>query len=539
MQMIPGSPTVDTNSSAERRIFNKFRDLPGFDDWICLHSLRLSRSDYAACGEIDFLLIGPQGVYIGEVKGGGVSYDGHSWRHENRYGQVSFKDRGPMKQAEQAMFSLMSNLKASNRAELSRNVMFGWFVMFPDVDFNVSSSEWDGSEIIDQKDIVTLDELSEALTRMMNYWSSALRGNTGQKVLLNKKQVSELASHWRPLFDRSPSLRNMVVSSLDSSNAFTEEQYRVVSVVEKNRRLVCEGGAGTGKSFIALEIARRRRDAGLSVLFTAKNPNLLAFLAGQTDTAGISFVQYDEAISGNQKWDFVVVDEAQDLITAENELGIDRLVVGGIDTGQWFVCVDPATQTGFYGDFDPHQFGAMVERSGNLSLVENCRNTGNIVTQLGLVLNKELGSTVLAAGPPVLWSPPLGDVVSEARALENFLGDMLMKKGFQQHEVTILELNREHSPVEHLPRALVRNIERIDSENIRRWPFRGIGVSDVRDFKGLESNVVCLVGARGLGPFEDVRNMLYVAMSRARALLWIANTPEFDAAVKNIAGSQK
>jgi hypothetical protein len=32
--------------------------------------------------------------------------------------------------------------------------------------------------------------------------------------------------------------------------------------------------------------------------------------------------------------------------------------------------------------------------------------------------------------------------------------------------------------------------------------------------------------------------MLYVAMSRARALLWIANTPEFDAAVKEIGEHQ-
>ena len=158
--MIPSAPSRDTKSSAERRLFEKFEHLPGFDDWTCLHSLRLSRSDYSVCGEIDFLLIGPLGVFVCEVKGGAVSYDGKTWRHENRYGKVSFKDRGPMTQAEQAMFSLKSNLEGSSRSELADGVLFGWFVVFPDIDFEVSSSEWDGAEVLDQTSVATLDGLS-------------------------------------------------------------------------------------------------------------------------------------------------------------------------------------------------------------------------------------------------------------------------------------------------------------------------------------------------------------------------------------------
>lgn len=109
-----------------------------------------------------------------------------------------------------------------------------------------------------------------------------------------------------------------------------------------------------------------------------------------------------------------------------------------------------------------------------------------------------------------------------------------MKQGFQQHDVTILELNPDHGVLGHLPKPLSRMIQRVSPESVLEWPFRGIGLAGVSDFKGLESNVICLIGARGLGAIEEVRNLLYVAMSRARALLWIANTPEFDSAVKEL-----
>jgi superfamily I DNA/RNA helicase len=127
---------------------------------------------------------------------------------------------------------------------------------------------------------------------------------------------------------------------------------------------------------------------------------------------------------------------------------------------------------------------------------------------------------------------------SEAHALERFLAEILLQQGFEQQDVTILELNPQFSPLSLLPKPLLRNIQKIDVENLKSWPFRGIGVSSVRDFKGLESNVICLVGAREINSIEEARNMLYVAMSRARALLWIANTPEFDAAVKEIGEHQ-
>ena len=164
------------------------------------------------------------------------------------------------------------------------------------------------------------------------------------------------------------------------------------------------------------------------------------------------------------------------------------------------VCVDPATQTGFYGDFDGRQYSDLLDKSAKLTLRDNCRNTGNIVTQMGMVLGREAESGLLSAGPPVLWTPPLVDISAEARALEAFLRRVLIQQGFDQHDVTILELNSDPRLLSHLPKALARNIKRIDSENAQ-WPFRGIVLSDVQVLRALKA-MSSPCRRRGLGSVE-------------------------------------
>jgi superfamily I DNA and RNA helicase len=179
-------------------------------------------------------------------------------------------------------------------------------------------------------------------------------------------------------------------------------------------------------------------------------------------------------------------------------------------------------------------FNELSERSTRISLTKNCRNTANIIYQIQEVVNADYDVRHDAEGPPVIWTPALRDLASEAVALENFLSKTLMTYGFKPSDVTILELDPTHSPVSLLPVALQNLIQRVDVDGLVNWPFKEIGLSSVRDFKGMESNVVCVIAARGFDSIDQVRNALYVAMSRSRALLWIANTPEFDAAVKEM-----
>ena len=72
MRMIPSEP-LHTDSYAEKRVFDQLRASFSAADqtgWFAMHSLNLPRHEYKRFGEIDFIVCGPDGVFVLEVKGG-------------------------------------------------------------------------------------------------------------------------------------------------------------------------------------------------------------------------------------------------------------------------------------------------------------------------------------------------------------------------------------------------------------------------------------------------------------------------------------
>ena len=85
MRMVPASP-YDTGSQAEKRIFERLRT--AFDDrYAAFHSLMPTRHPHKRFPEIDFVICGPEGLYVLEVKGGGIACHDGVWRYRDRYGR--------------------------------------------------------------------------------------------------------------------------------------------------------------------------------------------------------------------------------------------------------------------------------------------------------------------------------------------------------------------------------------------------------------------------------------------------------------------
>ena len=70
-RMIPSRVSETTKSHAERQMFEKISTELS-DDWIVLHSLGVAECRDRPWTEVDFVLIGPLGVYCLEVKGGNL-----------------------------------------------------------------------------------------------------------------------------------------------------------------------------------------------------------------------------------------------------------------------------------------------------------------------------------------------------------------------------------------------------------------------------------------------------------------------------------
>src|SRR5262249_39260360 len=147
-------------------------------DWaFALHSLNLAEHVWKRVGEIDFLVVGPRGIYVLEVKGGGVSCERGIWRFTDRTGRSRRKRESPFSQARTAMFSLQKRLEESMPQGALSRVTFGYAVVFPDCDFDLESVEWSPEMVIDRGQLDRKDGVRRTLGRLASYW----RGKPGQR----------------------------------------------------------------------------------------------------------------------------------------------------------------------------------------------------------------------------------------------------------------------------------------------------------------------------------------------------------------------
>jgi superfamily I DNA/RNA helicase len=73
-----------------------------------------------------------------------------------------------------------------------------------------------------------------------------------------------------------------------------------------------------------------------------------------------------------------------------------------------------------------------------------------------------------------------------------------------------------------LPAETQSMISELDDYKVRKIPFDGVTFSQVKDFKGLENDVIILVDMPHPGSLgeDESKALHYVGMSRARAILY-------------------
>jgi DNA helicase IV len=304
--------------------------------------------------------------------------------------------------------------------------------------------------------------------------------------------------------------------------ALTNDQYKVLDWAIDNPRIICTGGAGTGKTLVALEVARRRRDEGSSVIFTCGSRPLLDFLERQPRVSGINFVEWSH-LTSLSKVDFLVVDEAQDFLGPEFELVVSSILRSGLTNGEWFISLDPNRQSGLVKPFDKEFYEILRSYSTVMRLNRNVRNTLTIIEQTRWATNADLGVDGTGTGPEVNWVASTngsteGDLV--AREVRRLIDE----ESLHPSEIAILCVNPSAKPSfsESALRELGVPLLNLGSASHRS----GVVFASVSDFKGMERQAILIVGARNLDQIANPLNHLYTGMSRARGFLWIATTPE-------------
>ncbi|WP_339665579.1 NERD domain-containing protein [uncultured Pseudomonas sp.] len=510
-------------SKAEERLFLKFNNIE-LEEGTAFHSLNIPKHEKKQYAEADFVVLSVHGVLVLEVKGGRISVRDGDWYTENRNGDVSRLKESPVSQVTSAKEALVNLLLEKDLGFDVTKINFGFGVMFPDVKAGDLGVELTKEMVFDAIDM-DRDHLKRWLEKLYKYWAERkkIRGK------LSSEQVAQLKNALRPEFDKGRSLLAEVDTAWQSLIALTEHQYAAVDTILDNKKVVVKGGAGTGKTLVAIRAAEELDQQRVKVLFLCRNPVLASFLKARlrrTEVLVLDFLAFRERIESGtlQSFDALIVDEGQDMLDMTSIGLLDEAILGGFVDGRWYFFTDPNNQGALYADIEAEALDYLRECSASVPLSRNCRNTRQIALQTLLYTGGDIGrGSIDSEGVPVKTKGLKFSTTGElASLIENQLSEWIDDESVKPGDITILSpLPFEESVVTMIDRRWRRKITVINESFGERWPDTQLAYSTIRDFKGLENKYVMLVDTDKLVESTNSINQLYVAMTRANVLLWL------------------
>ncbi len=490
MIIVPDLATVErtATSDAERRLARLLSRVDGGPDAVAFHSVRLRAHEYKQQAEADFIVLWKGAVLVLEVKGGGVRKHDGIWYSIDRRDDWHRLRTSPMEQARSAAYALRDILKQDG---------VGWFayepvVVTPDIDAPDASVEWGRSHWW-AKDDMTLDGVRDALDGVVHGARQAPAG-------VRAARINDLRSRLFGEFTRMPVVDAQRGAVLDEQSRATEGQSKVLAALARSPRLLVHGGAGTGKSLVLVEAAKQEVDQHQRVLVTFRSPHLADFFTKHLDGRPVDIIPFDVLPAG-RTWDVVLVDEAQDLMTATDMDTLDQVVEGGRAKGRWRLFLDHNNQAHVDGTYDEVVHQLITEEAVPVDLSLNVRNTRAIVHVVQSYLGADVGDAGIVHGERVSWhQAPTNPNLPVA--LE--LAQDLVADGARRDEVCIVKASADGPP------ALDRS---------------GFRITNPRSVKGLEAEhvIVCDLpteyNAAGTAAF-------YVAVTRARVSLHMVLCPD-------------
>ena len=545
-RMIPASPAPETPSS-EGRLYERFRtDLPA--EWTVIHSQRFllhGHRGFAREGELDFLIVDPARGALGiEVKGGGVRRDRDGWFSTDRDGQ-EHPIKHPGQQVADAVHAIRGYVQdARGFGRRGFRCRFDWGVAFPDTSSPGDFGPDLPAEVI--LDRSALLDLRRAVDRVFEYWGPS-RGN---ERALSAEAVDALIE---ALCERHPPAATLALRFREEEREIlrlTEDQKFILDMLAAHPRAAIEGAAGTGKTVLAAEKARRMATTGARVLLLCFNRPLASYLRSGADgyevetfhefcgkmarRAGLAFEE--PTTSGHQDfWETTAPNLLVDALGRLPEARYDAIVV---DEGQdfmfdWWTCLDLALKEGgegtLYAFYDPNQNISNGHPPQALEIIpnrlpHNCRNTANIARFIAGLIGGEA-----RVRPGTLDGAPVEEITCRdpaalARQITERLERLVEEDDVRPQDIGIISTRRlENSPFAEFGRAgRFRLVGLGDPHAAKGRRSRPRIVFDTLErFKGLERDVVVLLDLPG-SKRAVTPARLYVGASRAKHLLVVA-----------------
>ena len=518
-------------------VYQILRKLP--DNYTIFYSKKFKGTgSWKEEGEVDFVIFdGAKTILCLEVKGGRIAYDGKEdiWLQNDKVLSPQ-----PDRQATEGMRALLAFLYKDGK-----DINFGWILGFPNCglpsDFRPPSSVPE-QVIIDE---AKFNEIGVAIERASSYYIQHYN-KPGVHPVAAKALVERLTRSVE--FVAKVGVR--VARDHQQLIEVTEEQFRVLEDLEINRRIAIRGFAGTGKTVLAGEFARRLALRGERVLLlffnrTISNTVRRGFdrdlpihctrffklareLIDQDDPTwwrendkkdNSDFWENDAPLrlfdipdKLLRKYDAIIVDEGQDFRPEWYEF-LERLLENKED-GRCVVFYDETQD--LFGRWNDLPWGS--ENVARKQLRQNCRNTKSIVSYI----NKRHPTEMIPFS-----SSPEGEEVYERKvrgpdeAKQKFLADIQtsLKQDIKPGQIIVLldKPKRESclADISTIGRYKFESMGSYYNENSRSIQFSSINI-----FKGLEADIVFLF-VENTELEAEINETLYVQGLRARIILYV------------------
>ena len=493
------------------------------DDFECFYSVSWSQMKNGTLikSEADFVIMHPSyGFLCLEVKGGsGIVIEDGKWKLLDHHYGTRILPRSPYLQAEESMYYFKNLYESTFHRHYSGIFAAGVFFPFYELEDSVIQT------ISDRNAICTIDHssigvLEERIHKMFKAWAGKSYG----------RRIYNISEH--KFFLGLIKKRIAISAAAGALIPFKEQQLATINRVQDNyvylltniNRFYIKGGAGTGKTWIAIKMAIQAATEGKETLIVCSSPYLSHYIGGIVGQYAITVMHVKELFESicdergflekpmysgvlgclkesYKKYEAIYVDEAQDF-TEEWATVIQKLLL------------DNSSRLGvFYDDsqvFRNDSFGdGFGIKSEPYLLRENIRNTRSIY---------QWASSDTSIGLEVVTNPIEGpspsveevlDIPHLSQRLEAFLKEYLVDEKVGNHSIVVLFDTADKE--EYYLRSGIAywhfTNKQIENEN-------DVFVSTVENYKGLEANMVIYICDKNC---DDKTN--YIAYTRAKYYL--------------------
>lgn len=539
------------NSSAEKELLKKAISSQYFEGSLrnLFYSLEITETGNSKrSAEADFVYLDDKFIFFLEVKGGEIKYD--SLRNE-WWVMGGTKKQDPFRQAKDIWFQVTNQLlpELFESKEIPGRLIGGYGVMFPDVvkpqgmkNKNMNTVEYHADLIFDYYDNKKQNGFINYLERLKNFWGNHSAYKNKRLLGISTRERVAIANFFRQnLLFRLPT-SELLKKEENELHQLTKQQTYVLDNIwlNKNKGAIIEGGPGTGKTILALELFKILSHTNKKILLVCYNRNLSDRLEkdikSNSNCEIINLHSLYFQINGNiepskeasettydfyhknyplyikqllqsnpiDKFDYLIVDEAQDILNEYHFDILNMLLKDGWDSGNWAIFMDKEFQNIYNKGNEYFQFFTEVFPNFINKLNLNCRNTPSAIQTAHI-------STGYPQMPTLRKNEYYKTEVRYGKTLDDIYNKISNKlsKDQEVRRNTII-LCYTHNQISFF-QSKNNRLEEYPKKN-----RENTDIATIHSFKGLEKPFVILVGPENFN-IEDKNQMslLYIGITRS------------------------